>query len=576
MILRKNSYAKGIKHQTPSPINAVKGIFSVMLISSIALFNGCGGNKAAENVSRENTHAYIVGGGIAGLTAAAFLIRDGHVPGKNIHVLEEMKITGGALDGIGDPKKYYVIRGGRMMNLPTYETTWELYKDIPSLTDPNKSVMDEIKEFNKMVPTNSKARVVDRDRNVQDVTKMEFSWRDRWDMIKLGMMSEESCGDRRINEHFSPHFFKTNFWYMWSTTFAFQPWHSLLEFKRYNDRFIHEFPRINTLEGVARTPYNQYDSMVLPILKWLKAKGVNFEMGTKVTNMEFKKGVKETTVEKIYYLRDGKNGEIALGKDDIAIVTNGSMTADSTLGSMTTAPKLITDQKDGSWSLWKNLAKDHPEFGNPSKFADHVDESKWESFTVTFRDPLFLKKMKDWTGNDPGTGALVTFKDSNWYMSIVIARQPHFINQPDNIKVIWGYGLFPDQVGNFVKKKMSECTGAEILTELCYHLKFEKDLPEIMKSATVIPCMMPYITAQFEMRKPGDRPEVVPAGSTNLAFIGQFAEIPEDTVFTVEYSSRTAATAVYKLLNIDKEPPAIYKGKHHIGVLWDAAFALLR
>lgn len=363
---------------------------------------------------------------------------------------------------------------------------------------------------------------------------------------------------------------------MWSTTFAFQPWHSLLEFKRYNDRFIHEFPRINTLEGVARTPYNQYDSMVLPLLKWLKEKGVNFEMGTKVTNMEFKKGVKETTVEKILYLRDGKTGEISLNKDDIAIVTNGSMTADSTLGSMTSAPKLITGQMDGAWSLWKNLAKDHPEFGNPSKFADHVDESKWESFTVTFRDPLFLQKMKDWTGNDPGTGALVTFKDSNWYMSIVIARQPHFINQPDNIKVIWGYGLFPDQVGNFVKKKMSECSGAEILTELCHHLKFEKDLPAIMKSATVIPCMMPYITAQFEMRKPGDRPEVVPAGSTNLAFIGQFAEIPEDTVFTVEYSARTAATAVYTLLDIDKEPPAIYKGKHHISVLWDAALTLFR
>ena len=572
MMLKKN----GCMLKTSAALSAVKCMFSIMLISSVVLFTGCGGGKADEKVSRENTHAYIVGGGIAGLTAAAFLIRDGNVPGKNIHVFEELKITGGALDGIGDPKKYYVIRGGRMMNLPTYETTWELYKDIPSLTNPDKSVMDEIKEFNKMVPTNSQARVVDKERNVQDVTKMSFSWRDRWDMMRLGMMSEESCGDRRINEHFSPHFFKTNFWYMWSTTFAFQPWHSLLEFKRYNDRFIHEFPRINTLEGVARTPYNQYDSMILPLLKWLKAKGVNFEMGTKVTNMEFKKGIKETTVEKIYYLRDGKTGEIALAKDDIAIVTNGSMTADSTLGSMTTAPKLITNQQDGAWSLWKNIAKDHPQFGNPSKFADHVDESKWESFTVTFRDPLFLNKMKDWTGNDPGTGALVTFKDSNWYMSIVIARQPHFINQPDNVKVIWGYGLFPDKVGNYVKKRMSDCSGAEILTELCHHLKFEKELPEIMKSAIVIPCMMPYITAQFEMRKPSDRPEVVPAGSTNLAFIGQFAEIPEDTVFTVEYSARTAATAVYTLLNIDKEPPAIYKGKHHIGVLWDAAFALLR
>ena len=575
MMVKKTGCAQGGTSAASASGNAVKYLFTIMLISAFAMFTGCG-SKSEENVSRENTHAFIVGGGIAGLTAAAFLVRDGKVPGKNIHVLEEMKITGGALDGIGDPKKFYVIRGGRMMNLPTYETTWELYKDIPSLTHPKKSVMDEIIEFNKKVPTNSQARVVDKDRKVQDVTKMEFSWRDRWDMVKLGAMSEESCGDRRINEHFSPHFFKTNFWYMWSTTFAFQPWHSLLEFKRYNDRFIHEFPRINTLEGVARTPYNQYDSMILPLLKWLKEKGVNFEMGTKVTNMDFKKGIKETTVERIHYLRDGKDGAIDLKKDDIVFVTNGSMTADSSLGSMTSAPKLITNHVDGAWSLWKNLAKDHPQFGNPSKFADHVDESKWESFTVTFRDPLFLNKMKEWTGNEPGTGALVTFKDSNWYMSVVIARQPHFINQPENIKVIWGYGLFPDHVGNFVKKRMADCTGEEILTELLYHLKFEKDMEAIKKSATVIPCMMPYITAQFEMRKPGDRPDVVPAGSTNLAFIGQFAEVPEDTVFTVEYSTRTSAIAVYKLLNIDKEPPAIYKGKRHIGVLWDAAFALLR
>ena len=554
----------------------VRNLFTIILISAIAMFTSCGDSAKKDTTPRDNVHAYIVGGGVAGLTAAAFLVRDANVPGKNIHVIEELKVTGGACDGAGDPKKHYVIRGGRMMNLPTYETTWELYKDIPSLTDPNKSVWQEIVEFNKKVPTNAMARVIDKERNKLDATKMNFSWRDRWDMIRLGAMSEEACGDRRINDFFAPEFFKTTFWYMWSTTFAFQPWHSLLEFKRYNDRFIHEFPRINTLEGVARTPYNQYDSLILPILKYLKEKGVNFDMGTKVTNMDFKKGTDKYTVEKIHYVRDGEKGEISLQKDDIVIMTNGSMTADSNLGSMTTPARLITKKTDGAWTLWENIAKGRPEFGNPSKFCDHIDESKWQSFTVTLRDPLFLNKVKEWTGNDPGTGALITFKDSNWYMSIVIAYQPHFINQPDNIKIFWGYGLFPDNVGNYVKKRMIDCTGEEILTELCHHLKFEKDLPEIKKSATVIPCMMPYITSQFEMRKPGDRPLVVPTKSTNLAFIGQFAEIPEDTVFTVEYSVRSSAIAVYTLLGIDKEPPAIYKGKHSIGVLWDAATTLFR
>ncbi len=564
-----------MKAQISGLCRITKMIMTAFLITSVSMLASCGGT-AQENVARDNVHAYIVGGGIAGLTAAAFLIRDGNVPGKNIHVIEELKVTGGACDGSGSAEKYYVIRGGRMMNLPTYETTWELFKDIPSADRPGKSVMDDIADFNNRIKTNAMARVVDKDRNKLDSTKMGFNWTDRWDMIRLGMMSEESCGDRKINDFFSPHFFTTTFWYMWSTTFAFQPWHSLLEFKRYNDRFIHEFPRINTLEGVARTPYNQYDSLVLPLINWLKARGVDFRMGTKVTDMEFKKDVKETTVEKIYYTSGGKGGEIKIGATDLVIVTNGSMTADSSLGSMKSAPVLVTNKKDGAWTLWENLAARRPGLGNPSKFADHVDESKWESFTVTLRDPLFLKKMEEWTGNNPGTGALVTFKDSNWYMSIVIAYQPHFRNQPDNVKVFWGYGLFPDKVGNYVKKRMSDCTGEEILTELLYHLKFENDKDAIIKSATVIPCMMPYITAQFEMRKPGDRPLVKPEGSTNLAFIGQFSEIPEDTVFTVEYSVRTAATAVYSLLNIDREPPEIYKGGHSPAVLWDAAFALFR
>ena len=243
---------------------------------------------------------------------------------------------------------------------------------------------------------------------------------------------------------------------------------------------------------------------------------------------------------------------------------------------MTSAPELITDKRDGGWNLWKSLAKDRPEFGNPSKFCDHIDESKWESFTVTLTDPYFINKMKEWTRNDPGTGALVTFKDSNWYMSIVIAYQPHFRNQPENIKVFWGYALNLDVPGNYIRKPFSRCTGEEILAELCYHLKFMDDFEKIRKSATVIPCMMPYCDALFQARRPGDRPFVVPENSTNLAFVGQFCEIPGDTIFTVEYSVRSAAIAVYTLMGIDKEPPAMYKGKHHPGVLYDAAVTLFR
>lgn len=132
------------------------------------------------------------------------------------------------------------------------------------------------------------------------------------------------------------------------------------------------------------------------------------------------------------------------------------------------------------------------------------------------------------------------FKDSRWLMSIVLARQPHFIGQPENVQVFWGYGLFVDQAGDFVGKKMSECSGEEILIELLGHLRFDAHRDRILASANCIPCMMPLITSQFMPRVEGDRPHIRPIGTTNLSFIGQYCEVPDDVVFTVEYSVRPA------------------------------------
>ncbi len=521
-------------------------------------------------------NVYIVGGGIASLSCAVFLIRDGRVPGGNIHLFEETRVLGGSLDGAGSPEEGYVIRGGRMMNLETFECTWDLLKSIPSLSNPQKTVMDEIIEFNKKVKSYARARLVDANRQKTDVTSPGFNWRDRCDLLRLLTMSEGSIGSRRIRDFFTPAFFKTNFWYLWSTTFAFQPWHSAIEFLRYNKRFIHIFPRFHTLEDVSRTPYNQYDALILPILKWLEKQGVHFETASRVTALDFKPCGNKKIVERIHYDRQGARHEIAPNPGDLVFVTIGSMTADSSLGSMTQAPRLETGKTGGAWALWESIAKDDTDFGRPSVFDGHPDESLWESFTVTLRDPSFFRKMREFTGNDHGTGGLVTFKDSNWRMSVVLVHQPHFLNQPENIQVFWGYGLFPCKTGNYVAKKMSECTGEEILTELCCHLGLEDELPLLRKTATVIPCMMPYITSQFLARKAGDRPAVVPKGTANLALIGQFCEMPDDTVFTVEYSIRSAQTGVYSLLNLDKKVPPVYKGAYNIGVLWDALITALK
>jgi oleate hydratase len=152
-------------------------------------------------------------------------------------------------------------------------------------------------------------------------------------------------------------------------------------------------------------------------------------------------------------------------------------------------------------------------------------------------------------------------------MSIVLAHQPHFINQRSDVQVFWGYSLFPDRIGNFVAKSMSACNGAEILEELCGHLHVDLD---VVASANCIPCAMPYITSMFMPRHKSDRPLPVPVGSKNFAFISQFVEIPDDVVFTVEYSVRAAQMAVYELLGIDRKVPPITRHDKSLQVQFEA------
>ncbi|MDB5653124.1 MAG: ohyA [Tardiphaga sp.] len=531
------------------------------------------------SASRTDTKAYLVGGGIAALASAAYLIRDGGLTGANISLFEEALVLGGSLDGAGSPEQGYIIRGGRMFTYEAYSCTFDLLSFIPSLNDPAITVSDEIHAFNELHIPESKARLVRGGAKV-DVSVMGFSNRDRLDLLELMAASEESLGAKRIEDVFAPSFFTTNFWYMWVTTFAFQPWHSAVELKRYMLRFVQEFPRIHTLAGVRRTPYNQYDSIVVPLMTWLKAQGVRFETGVRVTDLDFNYGPRGKGVEYIHVERNGAEQSFCVRKDDVVLITNGSMTAASSFGSNARPAPLCPTQPDGSsvgsWALWEKIAANDASFGRPAAFNGKVNESKWLSFTTTMTDPLFFELMEDFTGNVAGTGGLVTFTDSNWLMSVVLAAQPHFIGQPDHIKVFWGYGLFVDQVGNFVNKKMADCSGEELMTELIGHLRFDAHRDRILNASNCIPCMMPFITSQFMPRVKGDRPAVKPAGTANLAFIGQYCEIPDDVVFTVEYSVRSAQTAVYALLDLDKEVSPLYKAQYDPAVLFSATRTLMR
>jgi oleate hydratase len=517
----------------------------------------------------QDRKAYLVGGGIGSLAAAAFMIRDGGMAGRNIAIYEALPVLGGSLDGGGDPDNGYTLRGGRMLTTDNYECTWDLFKSIPSLVHPGQTVFDETIAFNERYKSHSKARLVDINRAIVDVSSMGFSMTDRVELLKLMTASEAELGASRITDWLAPEFFKTKFWYMWATTFAFQPWHSAVEFKRYLHRFIKEFSRIETLAGVKRTVFNQYDSLVRPLVAWLRDQGVNFHNGSTVTDFELGSETDKVAVRAIKLKRQGQGDieTIAIGADDLVLLQNGSMTDASSYGSMTSAPKKLTKQDSGGWTLWEKLARGRPDFGNPQAFNSSIPESYWESFTVTLKDTAFFDLMEAFTGNKAGNGGLVTFKDSRWYMSVVLAHQPHFAGQPDNVQVFWGYALHPDRLGDFVAKPMSDCTGAEILDELCGHLNFDRT---VFASANCISSRLPYITSMFMPRAPGDRPLPVPRSSKNLAFVSQFVEIPEDVVFTVEYSVRVAQMAVYELLGIDREIPPILHHDRSLEVNFDA------
>jgi oleate hydratase len=530
-------------------------------------------DAASSNEQPAGAKAYLVGSGIASLSAAAFLIREGGFAGADIVILEEQDREGGSLDAAGSPETGYTMRGGRMFEVH-FDCTYDLLSSIPSLDDPAKSVAEDTFAFHEDFAWNDHARLIDAAGKVIDAHSMTFSERDRLELVRCVATPEKLLDGKRIRDCFHEEFFTTNFWAMWCTTFAFEPWHSAIEFRRYLNRFVHLFKTFDTMSGIYRTKFNQFDSIVRPLLKWLTDQGVTLQLGTRVTDLRLAEG-DAVTVEAITCERDGATQEIRLGAGDLVMVTNGSMTANSTLGSTATAPVLDTTTPSGSWQLWETLAAKRPGLGDPSVFDSSVQDSTWESFTVTTKDPVFFTLMEELSGSEAGKGGLITFKDSNWLLTIVLNHQPHFREQPADTFVWWGYALFPDKEGDFVEKPMSQCTGREILDEVLQHLRFDKS-QQILDGSIVIPAMMPYITSQFLVRKAGDRPDVVPPTSTNLAFIGQYAEVPDDVVFTVEYSVRTAWTGVATLLKLDRQPPPVYKGQHDPKVLIDALQTLHR
>lgn len=528
----------------------------------------------------ENKHAWIVGTGLAGLSAACYLVRDAQMPGENITLFEYLPLAGGSCDGIHDTRKGFIMRGGREMD-NHFEVMWDLFRSIPSIETPGETIFSEYYKLNKHDPNYSLCRVTEKQgQDAHTDKKYGMNREAEKQLLRLYLASDEELEDKTIDDMFDENFYQTNFWTYWQTMFAFEKWHSALEMKRYMQRYVHHIDGLPDLSALRFTRYNQYDSMIKPMCRYLEDHGVKFIYNARVTDIQCEITPVRKAARKLVYEADGEENVIDLTDNDLVFVTNGAQGDCTAYGDQNTAPKIDIENGQGpSPELWAKLSLQDPSFGRPEKFFKNIRETSWESWTVDTADRRILDAIEKICRRDPlsgkvVTGGIVTARDSSWLISWTVNRQGQFRDQPEDHCLIWVYGLNCwDELGDYVRKPMYQCTGAELCAEWLYHIGIPtEEIDDLANNAcNTTPAMMPYVTTFFEPRRKGDRPDVVPEGSVNLAFIGQFAETPRDTVFTTEYSIRTGMEAVYTLCNVDRGVPEVWGSTFDVRELLKAA-----
>ena len=532
--------------------------------------------------------AIMIGAGIANMAAAVYLIQEGGWNGDQItfyslddHGSNDGSTTEAAKDDYWNKnhpmenQKGYIARGGRMLNYRTYVELMDLLDRIPSATEQGMTAAQDTREFDAAHPTYDKARLLEGGKGIVNGSHLGLNNTSRKLLTKLIMMPdsrEEELDNVTIAEYFKddPEFFETNFWFMWETTFAFRTQSSAQELRRYMHQMIYEFTQIEHLVGVNRTRYNQFESIMLPLINYLKDQGCKIVLNRLVTDWEFKETPMqdEITVTGLRMLNTDTNQEdfVEVDEDTPVIFTNGSITDSASLGDFDTPAPENPDYGAAS-SLWKKATQRFYNLGNPDKFFADRDASEWVSFTLTTKDHLLLEEITRITTQEPGnalnsfisTVPVTPLHQKDVTMSIVVHHQPHFTTQKPNETVLWGYFLYPRRKGEFVDKPYIEMTGREMVKELIGQLakvdpgpiNIETKEKAIMKSVVnCIPVYMPYASALFNNRAKSDRPKVIPKHSTNLAFTGEFVEQPYQMIFTEQSAVRSGEIAAFHFAGV--------------------------
>lgn len=532
--------------------------------------------------------AIMIGAGLSNMAAAVYLIQEGKWSGD--------QITFYALDNYGsndgsptqdvkddywnknhpmENQKGYIARGGRMLNYRTYVDLMDLLDRVPSMTEPGLTAAEDTRQFDAAHPTYDKARLLAGGQGIVDGGKLGLNNKSRKLLTQLIMMpdsQEEKLDNITIADYFKDNteFFESNFWFMWETTFAFRTRSSAQELRRYMHQMIYEFTQIEHLVGVNRTRYNQYESIMKPLINYLEKEGCHIVLNRRVVDWKFKdsKMQDEITVTGLHMVntKTDENEFVPVDDDTAVIFTNGSITDSATLGDFNTPAAENMDYGAAS-SLWKKASDHFYNLGNPDKFFADRDASEWVSFTLTTKNHLFLNEIARITTQEPGnalnsfisTEPVTPLGQKDVTMSIVVHHQPHFTSQKPNETVLWGYFLYPRRHGEIIDKPYIEMTGKEMLQELIGQLSKVDPGPinisdkeeEIMYSViNCIPVYMPYASALFNNRAKSDRPKVIPKHSTNLAFTGEFVEQPYQMIFTENSAVRSGEIAAFHFAGI--------------------------
>jgi oleate hydratase len=481
--------------------------------------------------------AYLVGGGIASLAAAAFLVRDGGMAGSQITILEAGPVMGGSMAGAGP---LHAADHGADHGA----CTRALFQSIPALGQPGRGLPDDLLAASA---PHAPTLLVDSRRAGRPLVSVGFTPQDRRALLQLVTADEAALGSSCISDHLPPAFFQTAFWCVWAARSAFQPWHSAVELRRHLHHCMPAFAQAEipggsaggSAGGSSGAAPSQHHTLVLPLQRWLQGQGVRLLTGCTVTDLDHRGSAGPFEVIAVHCTVHGQPEIRQLEAGDLVLLQNGSVTDACSLGTAAAPPARLQTARDGSWALWEKLATGRPSFGRPAAFNGCVAQSGCLSFTATLPDTAFADQLQAFAGQVAGSGGLVVFPDSNWQLSIARA-QPGW-------QAVWGQGLCPDRLGNFVPKAMADCSGDELLQELCGHLRLAQ---QTVATAHCIPCRRPYGSSVLMPRAPGDRPLPVPAGTRNFAFIGLFVEIPLETATSAEFSVRSAQLAVHQLLGL--------------------------